>query len=268
MPYRVASVPFLNAKPLVWAFEREQASSPVQVTYDVPSRLPAVLDSGAADAVLVSSIDALSSPSRRIAAGCSISSKGRVRSVRLFSRVPFGEVGSLALDSSSLTSNVLAQIVMREMFGRAPECTREAPDGRAMLDTHDACLLIGDNGLTFTDDGLFQLDLGEAWTNLTGLPFVWACWVGLEGLTPTLVQELVWAREVGEQNLSAIAGEAPETIHAQTALAYLTEVFDYGLDSDQLWAMELFGQKAFSHGLVADCHMPEVVEPETAASLA
>ena len=41
-------------------------------------------------------------------------------------------------------------------------------------------LLIGD--AAFTEDGApFIWDLGEGWRDLTGLPFVFACWVARAG---------------------------------------------------------------------------------------
>lgn len=259
MKYSVASVPFLNAKPLVWALEQEPERFDVTVAYELPARLPALLDSGAVDAVLVSSIDALTVPGRRIAEGCSISSFGRVMSVRLFSRVPLDRVETLALDSSSLSSNALAQIVLRELYGSMPTCTREAPIGQAMLAEHDACVLIGDRGLVFDGSGLFELDLGEAWTHLTNLPFVWACWVGGERLVPALVARLEEARRVGESNLASIAQSAPAEVSAQLAHRYLTEAFDYRLTDAHLSSLAWFGSLVVEHGLADRSYTPTVV---------
>lgn len=192
--YTVASVPYLNAKPLVRYFEEHPDETPVRVVYDVPSRLPAMLESGDADAALVSSIDALVTPGRRIAEGLCIASEGPVLSVRLFSKVPPGQIRSLALDRSSMTSNALAQIVLAERHGAKPMTRPEPPDLSRMLEAHDAGILIGDNGLRQRSEGLHVLDLGEEWTRLTGLPFVWALWVGRESLTPELAGYLRRAR--------------------------------------------------------------------------
>ena len=267
MSRSVASVPFLNAKPLVWAFERLGEESPVNVSFEQPSRLPSILNSGEAEAIFVSLIDALMTEGRTISGGCSLSSFGRVMSVRLFSKVPFDRVGTLALDSSSLTSNTLAQLVLRRMFGCTPSCTRETPDGQSMLSDNDACLLIGDKGLVFPSDGLYSLDLGEAWANLTGLPFVWACWVGREDLSPELAGHLLGARELGGQNLATIAGEAPDSIPPQLAHTYLTTVFDSSLDSRHMEALKTFGDWLVEDGLAPSVSIPRVVAPDEAARL-
>ena len=184
MPFTVGSVPYVNAVPLVAQFESLGEASPVRVRYAVPSQLPAMLESGEADAILVSSIEALRKPGLRMASGVCIGSVGAVESVRLFSWVPFSEIGSLALDASSMTSNALAQIVLRETYGVAPSvCVRPSLPPEE-LDEADACVLIGDVGMASEGRGMHVLDLGLAWWELTGLPFVWAAWVGGEGLSP------------------------------------------------------------------------------------
>ena len=65
------------------------------------------------------------------------------------------------------------------LYGDA-EFVPMAPDPDEMLRRCDAALLIGDTAL-FLDHaarGLTKVDLGEAWTGLTRLPFVWAFWAG------------------------------------------------------------------------------------------
>ncbi len=264
MPMTVASVPYLNAKPLVWALERLGLESPVNVVFDVPSRLPRLLETKAADAILVSSIDALTVPGRRVASGCSISSLNKVMSVRVFSRVPFSMIESLALDASSMTSNALAKIVLKRMFGAVPDCTLRPPDGSAMLQDNDACVLIGDKGLMFDGTGLHCLDLGEAWHQLTGLPFVWACWVGGSGLSEELSSYLNWARFEGQQNLAAAAADADPSIPSHIAHEYLTTVFDYGLDGPQLEGLRTFAQAIAEDEIAPKVYEPALVEPNIA----
>lgn len=195
MGFVVGSVPYVNAIPLTAIFDgvpsREgRGDSPVRVVFDIPSKLPQMLESGEADAVLVSSIDALRVPGRRMAAGVCIGSDGPVKSVRLFSRVPFKEIQSLALDAASLTSNRLARILLAELYGIHPSVVTLEPNVNHMLKQADACVLIGDIGMTSDGDGLDVMDMGEAWTRLTGKPFVWAAWIGNERLTPELAGHL------------------------------------------------------------------------------
>lgn len=154
----------------------DQPNEFVEVVYDVPSRLPALLDSGEVDAILVSSIEYLRREDLVIAADVGIMSNGPVASVRMLSKVPLEEIQTLALDESSMTSNMLAQIILAERRVRPSLVTME-PDQAAMLAECDACVLIGDKGLEADGTGLVDIDLGAAWTELTGESFTWAVWL-------------------------------------------------------------------------------------------
>ena len=172
--FRVGCVPYVNARPLVACFD--QPNEFVEVVYDVPSRLPALLDSGEVDAILVSSIEYLRRDDLVIAADVGIMSNGPVASVRMLSKVPLEEIQTLALDESSMTSNMLAQIILAERGVRPALVTME-PDQAAMLAACDACVLIGDKGLEADGTGLVDVDLGADWTEMTGESFTWAVWL-------------------------------------------------------------------------------------------
>lgn len=259
--HAVASVPYINARPLVRWFAETQA---VDVAYDVPSRLPALLDNGSAEAVLASAFEALSTPGRTYAEGVSIASYAAVESVRLFSKVPFGEITSLALDASSLTSNALAQVLLIELFGVRPVCTEALPSLDEMLQTNDAAVLIGDKGMAASALGLHVLDLGWAWNRLTGLPFVWALWIGNESLSPELVRLLQQAARWGEKQTDLIAKEAAE----QTGISYgachryLAETMNYELTGRHIEGMTLYRDLLVKHGLVKQALFPVPVNSE------
>lgn len=187
--YTVGSVPYVNAIPLTYHLEPM-----AHVVYAVPSQLPALLEGGDADAILVSSVDALRTPGRRMAAGTCIGSDGAVKSVRLFSKVPPAQIRTLAWDASSMTSNRLAHVILADRYGvRELATINRTPNLGEMLAEADACVLIGDIGMTTDGTGLYVLDLGEEWKRLTGKPFVWAAWIGNERLTPELALSFITA---------------------------------------------------------------------------
>lgn len=270
--YTVGCVSYVNAIPLVEMFEEMGAASPVRVLYDVPSRLPALLDSGEAQAILVSSVDALRVPGRRMAEGVCIGSREAVKSVRLFSKVPPSEIKTLALDRSSMTSNRLAQIILGERYGVRPETIEMAPDLKEMLTEADACILIGDIGMMTDGSGLHVLDLGAEWVALTGKPFVWAAWIGNEGVTP----ELAWwlnraAACAGSQNAAE-----PEYIWRnrrtmvaramtqanwpeETARDYFENVMAYRMDDSLLDGLREYQRRLVANGFDDARHFPEIV---------
>jgi chorismate dehydratase len=261
----VGCVPYINARPLVRQFAE---TGDVEVLYDVPSKLPALLDSGKAEAVLASAFDAISTPGRSIAEGVSVGSNGAVESVRLFSKVPFGKIQRLALDNSSLTSNALARSILAEVYDAKPEVSCASPDLAAMLSTNDAAVLIGDKGMLTSGEGLHVLDLGSAWTDLMGLPFVWAVWIGNDGLSPELVGLLGRAARWGKKHSEVIAREASEStsVPYDTCLHYLSNVMDHRLTDGHLKGLLAYRDLLIKHDLLQSKIFPEVIPAGAAIS--
>ena len=288
MKYRVGCVPYANAYPLVAWFNEMGLDSPVEIVYEVPSALPSRLESGELDAILVSSVDALRVPGRRMAENVCIGSDGEVQSVRLFSQVPFEQIKSLAWDQSSMTSNRLAVIILREKYGITPNYNPEEPDIDGMLNLHDACIIIGDLGMAANGEGLHVLDLGSAWKELTGKGFVWAAWLGKEKLTPELALLLTvaasrhsagkmpeshwldryilrrWQGELGhlfEPQFEQMLDFAVEKSgwERETLRKYYREVIVYELSDPMLAGLKEFQQRLFKNGFEDCVHFPAMV---------
>lgn len=263
-PFVVASVPYVNAIPLTDRLTRVPG---IEVLFDVPSRLPALLESGQADAILVSSVDALRTPGRRMAAGVCIGTDGPVKSVRLFSKVPLAEIRTLALDASSMTSNRLAQIVLAERYGVHPQVTTMPPLQDEMLATCDACVLIGDIGMTAPSEGLVVADLGEEWRGLTGKPFVWAAWIGGEGLTPALARLLAQGADLPpleEARLDRLVELATGHRGWTDAMIrdYYENVMVYRMGHEAIEGLREYQRRLLANGFGDAVHFPEIVEPE------
>ena len=114
--------------------------------------------------------------------------------------MPVERIRSIALDTSSRTSVTLIRVLCRHRFGIAPEFVAHGPDLPAMVTVADAGLLIGDPA--FEADhvglGLQKIDLGEEWTAMTGLPFIYAAWTGRSGaVTGADVEALQEAQQIG-----------------------------------------------------------------------
>ncbi len=254
MTIKIGSVPYLNEKPLTRWFSHtdEGKASGIQVVYAVPSALARMLEAGEIAAALVSSFEYFRTPGYAIAPGVSISGQGDIESVRAFAKVPWRKIESLALDTSSLTSVALLKILLAEQLDSNPAFLHASPNLEAMLAQADACLLIGDQGMLADGTGLNILDLGRGWRRLTGLPFVYAVWLGKpEALTPRLTDALLTAKAWGLTQIEAIAAE--EAVRIGTTVRqcrhYLTEVMDYNLDEEHQEALATFGAKAAARQL-------------------
>jgi predicted solute-binding protein len=179
---------------------------------------------------------------------------GPVRSILLFSKVPWREVRTLAADLSSRTSVQLARVILRERFGADPQTTRQEPKLEAMLARADAALVIGDPALVLNPDSLpfAWLDLGQEWFNLTGLPMVFAAWSGKPGLPLGKLAEIT-ARsyQFGRDHLDEIVDSeySRRGVTRELAKQYLTRYIRFELGSEELEGLGTFFRLA---GLVHD----------------
>jgi predicted solute-binding protein len=176
----VCAVSYLNTVPLVWGLLRDAAQRDLfDLRFALPSACADQLASGEADIGIVPVIE-MGRQKLDFFHNCGIASLGPVRSILLISQVPFDQIKTLATDSGSRTSVMLARIILTEKFGCDPQLISHTPDLPAMLKLADAALLIGDAALRVDPAALpfATLDLGEQWTELTGLPMVFAVWAG------------------------------------------------------------------------------------------
>jgi chorismate dehydratase len=257
MKLRIGSVPYLNAKPQVDWFHSPDCDADVEITYAVPSELARMLREGRLDVANVSSFEGLQNPALVIVPGISISAHGAVKSVRLFSKVPMEAISSVALDTSSLTSSALTRILLREQFGITPRYEHHRPDLDAMLATHDAGLIIGDLKLFDLLPGTTVYDLGQGWLDLTGLPFVYACWLArVDRATPEMTEILTRAKTWGLSRLDELAVRWSERMNLplDRCRDYLINVMNYDLCPEQIEGLSLYQRKCHEHNLIPAIH--------------
>ena len=255
---RIGCVGYLNAKPLIEGLE---GLADPAVRLDVPSALLTDLETGEVDIALCPVIDYYRSvePLVMVPVGC-IASDGPTQTVRLFSRVPIGSITRVHADVDSHTSVALLCVLFDALHGKALDVVpfdalHDVTRGKRTPE-HEAMLLIGDKVVTNAPPAetyAYQMDLGEAWKGLTGLPFVFAIWMAKRGVgLGDLPQTLDRQRQLNAQNTDAIADR-----HAQShgwaidnARNYLGRVLSYAVGPAHLQAIELFAEKAAQLGLI------------------
>jgi chorismate dehydratase len=247
-PVRVSAVSFLNARPLVAGLEAERTL--FDVRFDLPSVCAERLHAGEVDLGLIPTFEYLRGD-YRLVPGMAIGSDGPILSVAIFTTVPMTRVRRLALDTSSRTSSALTRILCVKRWEVAPETVAAAPSLEAMLADADAALLIGDPALAVepVPAGVEKVDLGEAWRELTGLPFVYAAWAGRPGaLGAEHLAALGRARDRGLGALDAVAHEAAGADPGRTAVfvSYLRHNLRYGFGPREQAGLERF------HALAAE----------------
>ncbi len=184
-----------------------------------------------------------------IVPGLGISCLGPVRSILLFSRVPWREVRTLAVDASSRTSVQLARVILRERFGVEPQTTARPPDLETMLQHADSALIIGDPALRIQPEqtSYHWLDLGAEWHALTQLPMVFAAWAGKPRPPIAELSEVTRGSfEFGETRIDEIAASeyAQRGISHELALQYLRQHIRYEIGPRELRGLETFFELA------------------------
>ena len=240
---KVGAVSYLNAWPLTWTLAG--AGQRWAVRQDVPAVCAALLHTGEVDLGLIPSVEYLQAPDYRLVPGVGIGSRGAIASVAIFTRRDVGDIRRLALDTTSRTSVALAKVLCARRYGISPEFVPHRPDLARMVDGCDAALLIGDRALEVDHAalGLHKVDLGVEWTDMTGLPFVYAAWTGgPDAITPWHVRELQQAQADGVRAIDAIAAEygGGDATATRRAAAYLRDNVRYGLGPDEAAGLQLF----------------------------
>ncbi len=246
---RLGTVPFLNAKPLTIALE---GKPDVALVVAPPSKLARMLSSGALDGALVSSFALFHIPNARFVPGVSIASRGPVESIRLYCRRPADSLRRVGLDSWSLAAANMARIYLKYRWGAAPEFVPIDPLKPPRGDeTLDAFLLIGDNALQEPPGDHYVLDLGEEWTNFTGLPFVYALWVFRPEAGDASVAALLQdAKKEGVKRIEEIvSGPLPPNVDKNTAWRYLTACVRYDLRDEELEGLRRYYALLADEGL-------------------
>jgi chorismate dehydratase len=254
---RLGAVNYLNARPLVYGLELR--NDLFSLRFDVPSTCAALLHEGSIDVGMIPSIEYLRGRDYRIAPGIGIISEGPVASVALFTSTRVEQIKTIAADTSSRTSHALLRILCIEHFGIDPEFQPMAPEPERMLRRCDAALIIGDPAL-FLDCqqlGVQKVDLGEEWTAMTGLPFVWAFWAGrADMLSATAAAALAAARDAGVAASDAIAAAYCGAERAALGRAYLRDNIRYTLGDREQAGLLAYYDFAERHGIVDDAVTP------------
>ena len=223
----VGQIPFLNSVPFYAHFEKGR----FRLFPVVPRRMGILCDEGQLDAGPFSLMDYLAQQDRLELMGWTIANHREVKSVLLFSRVPWAglEGGSIGITDDTATSIRLLQILLKKKH-----CVRSSFErlhaGVNDWSRHDALLLIGDEALRRRGTGIkgfpYVYDLAREWQEWQGLPFVFAVWARRRDLPPDAKEELdgLLARSVA---LSSRDFTAVGAAHGRRIGMSPAEVADY-----------------------------------------
>ena len=266
---RLGVVSFVNTLPMIDGLER---LSDLELYHSVPSLLLDTLLNDETDVALCSSIDYQRSPDPLVILpvgmlGCN----GPTLTVRLYSAMPPEQIRHVYCDTDSHTSVALMRIVLKELHNIEPELidydARERVAENRPLDWPDAMLLIGDKVVTDSPPAIrypHQIDLGAAWKQHTGLPFVFALWMARADADPAVLRTVSMILDRQRRyNLDRIdtiiqRRAVPRNWPRDLAADYLKNRIACEFTPQCRAGLELFYDKAKQYGLI-DRRRPVVV---------
>jgi len=266
----------------MWDFEHaplnEELARRYQIDRMTPSECAARLADGRADIGLIPIASLATTPGLQILPGCTIASKGKVRSLILVHRTNRqpSQLRSVAADTASRTTLAYARMMFHKWGNADVPFVPMVADLDAMLERADAAILIGDpallsleernNQFERTGEELVYRDLAEEWRALTGLAFVSAVWAIAPGvaLDERVAEDFIRSRDHGLANIDALVAEwSPRfAIPEETIRTYLTDNIHYVLDEESVEGMRGFFRMAAEYGVLPPY---TVAVPELAA---
>ena len=239
---RVGRIAYLNVLPIYFAMENIFGENGFHLVRGTPAELNALMRRGEVDLGSISAMEyGRAFREYFLLPDLSISSKGAVGSVLLFSRVPFSRLDgrTIRVSAASASGAALVKVLMAELFEVQPRYQQGQLAGVPLKEVA-AVMAIGDEALRLKGAGTmpFELDLGQAWQELTGLPFVFGVWAVRRDFaaaqpeaTAALHRLLLRSRDWGLGSLAELSRiAAPFFSMTQTQILAYFRQLNYSLD--------------------------------------
>lgn len=244
----VCVVNYLNTVPLVWGMLHGPQRGMFDLDFRLPSECADALKSGVADIGIVPVIE-MTRQRLEMIPGTGVACRGAVRSILLLTKDYPEKIRTVAVDTSSRTSVMLARVILAERYGVEPRFIPHPPNLAAMLQVADAALIIGDPAMRLKPEllSLVVFDLGAEWFDMTGLPFVFAVWAcRKEVFSPDLEPAFRGSCRFGLEHIEDIVNAEwePRKMSIQLVRDYFARNIISELGEKEYEGLRLFLQKA------------------------
>jgi chorismate dehydratase len=275
---RIGKIPYANLFPIFHELKKIAGRTGYEYVEGPPSAVNRMLRDGLLDVSPSSSVEYLRDRKNyAFMEGHSISSKGPVGSILLFSSLPMEGMGGreILVTNQTETSSRLLEIILRKFYSvKANLVPTSMPAEEALLEP-SSYLSIGDEALVTagrarpTDEpGLFRYgesspfriyDLGDIWHKNTGLPFVFALWIAKKNrieekkeLFAAFAEDLGKAKALALKNLYDIVRFSPvrDALGDAGLISYWKRCMIYDLGEEELKGLELFERYMKELGLL------------------
>ena len=242
--YKISVISYLNSIPFVHGLNMSSVSKSLNLQLDYPSVCADKLINNVVDIGLVPVVVLKDYPSFKIISKYCIGANGDVDTVCLFSNVPIHDIKKIYLDYQSRTSVELLKILCREYWKITPLFKQSKIGFENNINKNTAALIIGDRAFHINHKYEFVYDLSKYWKKMTGLPFVFACWISNKEISKSFLLEFNNSLKRGISNIhESVKKEYENIILLNNAENYLNNKISYILDEKKRKGMNLFISK-------------------------
>lgn len=235
---KAGAVSYLNTKPLLYGFQQGRFDKELELIETYPSGLANMLVNDEIDLGLVPVAVIPQLKEYHIISDYGITCDGAVDSVCLFSNVPLEKIDTVLLDYQSRTSVALLKILLKEHWKIAPQLLEGKKGYEEEIAGTTAGLVIGDRAFVQKEKSQYSYDLGAAWKEMTGLPFVFATWISNKELPGDFIERFNAANATGLSHIDAVIAQNPGA--GFDLEKYYTQSISYTLDDEKRKALALF----------------------------
>ncbi|MBL7826465.1 MAG: menaquinone biosynthesis protein [Saprospiraceae bacterium] len=230
---RLSAVSYLNTKPFIYGLYRSNLAGLFDLSLDIPSVCARKLLSEEVDMALTPVAIIPDLNEAYLVSNFCIGATGAVKTVCLFSEQPLESIQRIYLDFHSRTSVALTHLLCDRYWKIKPELVPAERGFEQQIGGSSAGLIIGDRTIGLDQKYPYVYDLGTAWKEWTGLPFVFAAWISTKPLHPELAERFNLALETGIKHIPELVKILPSMEGFDTE-AYFKKNISYLLD-DAKW---------------------------------
>ncbi|MCU0337910.1 MAG: menaquinone biosynthesis protein [Sediminibacterium sp.] len=236
--WSIGAVSYLNTKPLLFGVERSGLMRMIDLKRDYPANIASALLHDKIDIGLVPVAVLPLLEHYEIVTDYCIGTNGTVASVALFSQVPLEEIKTIQLDYQSRTSVNLVRILCKYHWELDVNFKPAAPGFEKNIQGNEAAVVIGDRAFAALLQYPYVYDLGQAWKDFTGLPFVFAVWAANKAIDSNFLDGFNMANGYGVQHIDEVLEGVEYPLY--DLKTYYTENIDYRLNDAKRQAIQVF----------------------------
>ena len=223
----------MNTRPLLLGMEQSPFKERIDLMKAYPAQIAQALLDDTIDIGLVpvAIMPLLKHP--QLVSKYVIGTEGEVASVALFSKVPMDQIEKVYLDYQSRTSVQLAKLLLGQYWKKEVEFLTATEGYMDQISGSTAGVIIGDRALASLNRFEHIYDLGLAWKQYSGLPFVFAAWIANKPIPLEFMEAFDAANGYGLSNLNEVIALIPDNEQVYDLHKYYTQNISYELTPEK-----------------------------------